>query len=114
MLLASHPLNPTSPSIPRAKGKELRYTVKQLEELLRRLKDDIEALEKTDGLDLDHGFDITAELRRYENSLIQTALRVTGGNQRKAAELLGIPHTTLNSKVKRHNIQLELFTARRS
>ncbi len=102
-MLVGSALSPSA--APRANHQELQYTVKQLEDLLTRLKADIEALEKAEGLTLDQGFDITAELRRYENSLIQNALRVSGGNQRKAAELLGIPHTTLNSKVKRYRIR---------
>jgi DNA-binding NtrC family response regulator len=48
---------------------------------------------------------------RYEVSLIQNALIHTGGNQSKAARLLQLPITTLNSKIKKLKIDVsELST----
>ena len=44
------------------------------------------------------------EVERFEIELIQSALRRTGGHQKRAAKLLGIQHTTLNSKIKRYRI----------
>ena len=37
----------------------------------------------------------------YERRLIEEALRATGGNQRRAAEALGVLPTTLHEKMKR-------------
>jgi DNA-binding NtrC family response regulator len=48
--------------------------------------------------------DLPTEVQNYEASLIRCALMRTGGNQRRAARLLGIKITTLNAKIKRYNI----------
>lgn len=37
----------------------------------------------------------------YERGLIEAALRAAGGNQRRAAEALGVLPTTLHEKMKR-------------
>jgi len=37
----------------------------------------------------------------YERRLIDEALRATGGNQRRAAQALGVLPTTLHEKMKR-------------
>lgn len=44
------------------------------------------------------------EVRRFEIELINSALCRTHGHQQKAARLLGVKATTLNSKIKRYNI----------
>ena len=44
------------------------------------------------------------EVRRFEIDLINDALCRTHGHQNKAAQLLGIKPTTLNSKIKRYHI----------
>ena|SRR3982751_3947092 len=44
------------------------------------------------------------EVRRFEVNLIKSALSRTGGSQTKAANLLGVKLTTLNSKIKRYHI----------
>ena len=46
------------------------------------------------------------QLRRYEIDLIKAALLHTGGNQRRAAKLLQIGHTTLHEKIKRLGIDV--------
>src|SRR6266404_2202161 len=45
------------------------------------------------------------EVQRFETDLIRTALERTGGNQARAARLLGVKHTTLNAKIKRYRIR---------
>ena len=45
------------------------------------------------------------EVQRYESELIRHALQRTGGNQRRAAKLLGVKVTTLNCKIKRLGIR---------
>jgi len=47
------------------------------------------------------------EVRRFETDVIRTALEKTGGNQARAARLLGVKHTTLNAKIKRYKIGSE-------
>ena len=44
------------------------------------------------------------KVRDFEISLIRTALIRTGGHQRRAARLLGLNATTLNSKLKAYHI----------
>jgi transcriptional regulator with GAF, ATPase, and Fis domain len=58
-------------------------------------------------LDILGGIDFYAEVQRFETHLIKMALAETGGNQARAARLLGIKATTLNSKIKSFNIQAE-------
>ena len=44
------------------------------------------------------------EVRRFEIDLIRSALGRTSGNQTRAARLLGVKLTTLNTKIKRYKI----------
>jgi DNA-binding NtrC family response regulator len=55
---------------------------------------------------LSRGLDFYDEVRRFEIDLIRRALEQTGGHQSRAARLLGMNATTLNSKIKTYNIQL--------
>ena len=48
------------------------------------------------------------EVQRFESELIRQALQRTHGNQRRAAQLLGVKVTTLNCKIKRLGIQTDL------
>ena len=48
------------------------------------------------------------EVQRYESELIRQALQRTGGNQRRAAKLLGVKVTTLNCKIKRLGIETDV------
>ena len=52
-----------------------------------------------------HKLALQEEVQRYESELIRQALQRTGGNQRRAAKLLGVKVTTLNCKIKRLGIQ---------
>jgi DNA-binding NtrC family response regulator len=52
-----------------------------------------------------HKLGLQEEVQRYESELIRQALQRTGGNQRRAAKLLGVKVTTLNCKIKRLGIQ---------
>jgi len=52
----------------------------------------------------EHNIRLQAEVQRFETDLIRTALERTGGNQARAARLLGVKHTTLNAKIKRYKI----------
>jgi transcriptional regulator with GAF, ATPase, and Fis domain len=44
------------------------------------------------------------EVQRFEANLIRSALAHTGGRQRRAARLLGMNVSTLNSRIKRYGI----------
>jgi DNA-binding NtrC family response regulator len=50
-------------------------------------------------------------MHRYEINLIRHALMQTAGNQSKAARLLGLPTTTLNTKIKKLNIDVPKYAS---
>ncbi|MDQ3688380.1 MAG: sigma-54 dependent transcriptional regulator [Acidobacteriota bacterium] len=60
----------------------------------------------TPAVDMGRGVNFYDEVRRFEIDLIRRALDQTGGHQSRAARLLGMNATTLNSKIKTYNIQL--------
>ena len=60
---------------------------------------------KLSSLDLASGIDFYGEVQRFETALIKLALEQTEGNQARAARLLGLRATTLNSKIKVYNIE---------
>jgi DNA-binding NtrC family response regulator len=64
----------------------------------------VEALKTTNGDSRDKKLNLYEEVRRFESDLIRAALVRTGGNQSRAARLLGVKHTTLNAKIKRYGI----------
>ncbi len=55
-------------------------------------------------IDISRGVNFYEEVKRFEMDLIQRALDQTGGHQSRAARLLGLNATTLNSKIKTYNI----------
>jgi DNA-binding NtrC family response regulator len=57
-------------------------------------------------IDLAHGISFYDEVSRFEIELIRQALELTGGHQSRAAKLLGLNNTTLNSKIKSYNIRI--------
>ncbi len=75
-------------------------------ETLARDKAFTDEANKLRPLDIVSGIDFYDEVQRFETHLIKMALGETGGNQAKAARLLGIKATTLNSKIKLFNIQI--------
>jgi DNA-binding NtrC family response regulator len=62
--------------------------------------------EGANSIDVSRGIDFYDEVRRFEIDIIRRALEQTGGHQSRAARLLGMNATTLNSKIKTYNIQL--------
>jgi len=54
---------------------------------------------------LSEGIDLFEELKRFEINLITLALKQTRGHQARAARLLNINPTTLNSKIKLYGIK---------
>ncbi len=55
-------------------------------------------------LDIKHGINFYEVVNQFEIDLIERALRETGGNQKQAARLLGLKHTTLHDKIRRYRI----------
>jgi DNA-binding NtrC family response regulator len=56
-------------------------------------------------IDLSRGISFYDEVNRFQVELIRRALEITGGHQSRAAKLLGMNTTTLNSKIRYYNIR---------
>ena len=75
-------------------------------ETLARDKAFTEEATRLKPLDILGGINFYDEVQRFETHLIKMALSETGGNQARAARLLGIKATTLNSKIKLFKIDV--------
>jgi DNA-binding protein Fis len=74
-------------------------------ETLARDKAFTEESNRLRSLNLSEGIDFYDEVQRFETGLIRLALDQTGGHQARAANLLHIKPTTLNSKIKLYGIE---------
>ncbi len=79
--------------------------IEALKKLTSQLLREVQSLEQSHTSQAKSVIRLSEEVQRYEVDLIRCALARTSGNQRRAASLLGIKATTLNSKIKRYNIQ---------
>jgi transcriptional regulator with GAF, ATPase, and Fis domain len=77
--------------------------------VLREISDAVAgALEAVDTFrppDIKQGISFYDEVRRFEIDLIRRALKLTAGSQTRAARLLRLKASTLNSKIKYYNIE---------
>ena len=64
----------------------------------------METLEEPTVPSIENGLDFYAEVRKFEMSLIQRALKHTAGAQNKAAVILKLKRSTLNSKIKTYHL----------
>lgn len=80
-----------------------------LKELAFRLLREVQGIGEVHSLNLESGLDFYDEVTRFEIDLIRRALLQTSGHQVRAARLLNLKVTTLNSKIKHYNIRLEGF-----
>ena len=88
--------------------------LEKIRKLASELLDQAESLDHENGLaetsataenlNLKAGVTFFDEVRRFEVRLITRALELTGGNQTRAAKLLGLGTTTLNYKIKSYGI----------
>jgi DNA-binding NtrC family response regulator len=83
------------------RGAEEESSKKSIEDLLDSLFEELSARSMT-SQDLDM-------ISGLERGLILRALQKTGGNQLKAAALLGINRSTLRGKMERYNIKKEVL-----
>jgi transcriptional regulator with PAS, ATPase and Fis domain len=90
----------TAPAVP-----GLGLSIRAVEKLATALLKEVERIRRVPSLDLEKGLTIRDEVLRYEIELIRGALRLTGNHQSRAAKILGVKSTTLNSKIKRYNIE---------
>lgn len=75
-----------------------------LKDLVFRLLCEVQSIAEGNTLTFDGGLDFYAEVSRFEIDLITRALLHTGGHQVRAAKLLNLKVTTLNSKIKHYKI----------
>jgi PAS domain S-box-containing protein len=93
-------------------GGKLNNRIKILKDVSQALSAAAEVLEHARSFDLPHtlnvenGIDFNDEVKRFEINLIRRALKESGGNQKKAARLLNLKHTTLHTKIKRYNVDV--------
>jgi DNA-binding NtrC family response regulator len=80
-----------------------------LKQLALRLLLEAQALNEMPTLDVRNGIDFYEEVKRFEVDLIQRALSVTRGNQVRAARLLKMKVTTLNTKIKHYEINIDVL-----
>lgn len=91
-----------------ARGTEvvLDNRLSTLRDVALTLLREVESLRVTGPYDLVGRVRLYEEVQRFETELIRSALSRTMGNQTRAARLLGIKLTTLNSKIKRYGIAI--------
>jgi DNA-binding NtrC family response regulator len=88
--------------------------LERIKELAGHLLDEAESLDHenalaevsatVENLETESGVDFFEEVKRFERQLIGRALELTGGNQARAARMLGLGTTTLNYKVKQYEL----------
>jgi DNA-binding NtrC family response regulator len=81
--------------------------IEALKILTQALLKEMEALGKASALESGFEIKFDDEVHKYEADLIRCALIRTGGRQRRAARLLNMKVTTLNSKIKRYNLRTD-------
>jgi transcriptional regulator with GAF, ATPase, and Fis domain len=79
--------------------------IKSLREITASLLTELESLESLATPEPEQRLTLDDEVKQFEIALIRAALLRTKGNQARAACLLGVKHTTLNSKIKRFQLQ---------
>jgi DNA-binding protein Fis len=85
-------------------GATLGNSIEVLKEMAFHLLQEVKALSHTPATDVKRGIDFYEEVRRFEIDLIRRALEITDGHQSRAARLLHLKVTTLNSMMKRYDI----------
>lgn len=75
-----------------------------LKDLSDALSGALEAMDSFQPPDVRQGISFYDEVRRFEIDLIRNALKITAGSQTRAAKLLHINPTTLNTKIKAYSI----------
>jgi len=79
-------------------------SITTLKDLVFQLLCEVQSIAEGNTLNFEDGLDFYDEVTRFEIDLINRALLHTGGHQVRAAKLLNLKVTTLNSKIKHYNI----------
>lgn len=78
-----------------------------LKELTLRLLREVQCIGEVRTFSFEDNVDFYEEVSRFEIDLIKRALLQTAGHQGRAARLLNLRATTLNSKIKHYGIRLK-------
>lgn len=92
------------------RDEALESRLSSLRDVALELLNAVDSLRSTSPGRANQSLNLQEEVRRFESDLIHAALVRTGGNQVRAARLLGVKHTTLNAKIKRYSISLQTAT----
>jgi DNA-binding protein Fis len=82
-----------------------------IEYLTLTLFREVQSLSEIPVLDIEQGIDLYKEVSDFEKSLIERVLLHTGCHQVRAASLLNLKPTTLNTKIKHYGINLDELMA---
>ncbi len=82
----------------------LNNKIEALKVLANSILNEISSLAETREIVPHREVDLAVEVQRFEESLIRSALTRSGGQQRKAAKLLGVKPNTLHAKMKRYGM----------
>lgn len=93
----------------RDQGAAAYAVTETLEQLALKLLMTARSVNQAPIVDVRRGVDFYDEVRRFEIDLIQRALVFTSGSQVRAARLLNMKVTTLNSKIKHYDINVDLL-----
>jgi len=91
-------------ALPRLREPTLHSRLDDLRAMARSLLTELDSLGLPVELELEGGLKLDDELKRYEIGLIRAALDKAGGSQTRAARMLGVKVSTLNTKIKRYQI----------
>ena len=90
------------------RDEALDSRLSSLRDVAIELLNAVDSLRSTNAGNGNHKLKLHEEVRKCETELIRSALVRTAGNQSRAARLLGVKHTTLNAKIKRYGIPIEI------
>ncbi len=106
--LQQQPLQPPTQEPPSAASEQgeaaLKARIDNLKMAALTLLQEVHALTEVETANVEEGIDFYEEVRRFEMQLIVRALEQTGGHQGRAARLLKLKLSTLNSILKRYQI----------
>lgn len=103
-------LQETTAAVENDEQENARNNISKLKELTLRLLREVHSISEVHQFSFDRGLDFYDEVSRFEVDLIKRALLQTAGHQGRAAKLLNLKVTTLNSKIKHYNISLAGFS----
>ena len=90
-----------------ARRIDVKDMIDQLRSELRTLLDETASLTRDVRIDPENGIDMREAVNNYQRDLIVAALRLSRGQQKRAAELLNLKPSTLNIKLKTLGIDPE-------